>query len=91
MDNLVIPKDTETVEKLYFLKPVLTFEEGCRYAGISKSKMYKHTSLGTVPFYKPQGKLIYFRTSDLTQWMLQNRSSSTDEISRKVAKEALSA
>ena len=89
MDNTIAIKNTEIGKNLYFLKPVLTFEEGCSYTGLSKSKMYKHTSLGNIPFYKPEGKKIYFKTEELNHWMLRNRSESNLEISRRAAKASL--
>ncbi len=73
-------------EDLYFLKPVLTFEEGCRYSGLSKSWMYKLTHRGEVPHYKPDGKKIYFKREELEAWLLRNKSSSREEIQRKAAK-----
>ena len=72
----------EILSRLDATKPVLTFEEGCKYCGISKSKMYKHTSSGEIAFSKPGGKLIYFNREDLEQWMLSNRQSSNEEKER---------
>lgn len=86
-NNIVIPKNIE--EQLYFLKPVLTLDEACRYTGISKSKMYKHTSAGNIPFYKPEGKLIYFKRIDLDYWLLRNRKASNEEIERIAVKSRL--
>jgi len=85
--NNLLPENV--VNSLYFLKPILTFEEGCEYTGLSKSKMYKHTSSGNIPFYKPEGKKIYFKTEDLNNWMLRNRSASNEEIERSAAKQSL--
>jgi excisionase family DNA binding protein len=65
-------------------KSVLTFEEACRFTGLSRSKMYKHTSANTVPFSKPFGKLVYFERELLERWMLQNPISTTDEIENQV-------
>lgn len=61
-------------------KTILTFDEGCRYCGISPSSMYKHTSANRIPHYKPEGKLIYFKREELDNWMLRNRNSSTNEL-----------
>ena len=79
-----IPRDVS--DQLYFLKPILTFEEGCRYTGLSKSYMYKHTSAGNIPYYKPEGRKIYFKKAELEEWMLRNRQSSNTEIKRKATK-----
>ena len=72
--------------QLYFLKPILTLEEASQYTGLSKSHMYRHTSAGNIPFYKPEGRKIYFKKSELEEWMLRNRQSSNEEIRRKAAK-----
>ncbi len=61
------------------IKPVLTFEEACIYCGMSKSSMYKHTSANKIPYYKPEGKLIYFKREELDEWMLRNRQSTQEE------------
>ena len=66
-------------------KEVLTLEEACTYSGLSKSKMYKHTSGGKLPFYKPEGKKIYFKREDLENFLLRNRHSSQEELEEKAA------
>ncbi|OUR93983.1 hypothetical protein A9Q87_04565 [Flavobacteriales bacterium 34_180_T64] len=73
----------DRIEKILFSqKTVLSFEEGCYYCSISKSKMYKHTSSNNIPHYKPEGKLIYFNREDLDEWMLRNRQSTNEEMER---------
>lgn len=61
-------------------KEVLTLNEACQYSGLSKSKMYKHTSSGQIAFYKPEGKFIYFKRTELEEWLLRNRHSSKVEL-----------
>lgn len=53
-------------------KEVLTFDEAATYAGVSKSWLYKQTSAGTVPYYKPCGKVIFFNRRELEKWLLHN-------------------
>ncbi len=55
-------------------KNVLTFEEAAQYMGLSKSHLYKHTMTGSIPFYKPNGKMVYFDRKELENWLLQNKS-----------------
>ena len=64
-------------------KNVLTLSEGATYMGVSKSYLYKLTSLGKIPFYKPRGKMIYFSRLELECWLLQNRITPADEIEAK--------
>lgn len=70
-------------------KEVLSFDEACKYCNISKSKMYKHTSNRNIPHYKPEGKLIYFKKSELDDWLLRNRQSSNEELEREATKHSL--
>ena len=64
-------------------KNALTFDEGAIFSGISKSHLYKLTSAGIVPHYKPRGKMIYFDRAELESWLLQNRVTPADEIEAK--------
>jgi excisionase family DNA binding protein len=75
--------------KNILLKDILSFKEGCQYTGISASTMYKHTSNRTIPYYKPNKKLIYFKRAELDKWMLSNRQSSKDELEAEASKESL--
>ena len=71
-------------------KKVLTFEEAACYMGMSKSWLYKMTSLKIVPHYKPNGKLVYFDRIELEGWLLQNRISTNDEIETQAQKYCMS-
>lgn len=64
-------------------KTVLNFEEASVYTGLSKSHLYKLTSTGGVPCYKPTGKKLYFNKEELDDWMLRNKKLSQDEIDDK--------
>ena len=66
-------------------KNVLTFDEAATYMGISKSHLYKMTMLGSVEFYKPRGKMIYFSRESLEKFLLQNRVTPADEIEAKAS------
>ncbi len=61
-------------------KTVLNFNEMVTYTGFSMSHLYKLTSTGGVPCYKPKGKHIFFSKTEVDQWLLQNRKATTDEI-----------
>jgi excisionase family DNA binding protein len=52
-----------------FNKGVLTLNEACAYTSISKSYMYKLTSLNKVPHYNPFGKKLYFNKDELESWL----------------------
>ena len=80
----------KTLEHLLFdAKDVLTLEEAALFMGISKSTLYKMTHKHELPYYRPNGKLIYFEKSELVKWMLQNRSMTEDEI-KEAARQQMS-
>jgi len=65
------------------VKNVLTFDEAATYIGVSKSHLYKLTSAGDVPHYKPRGKMVYFDRLELENWLKENRIATNDEIEAK--------
>ena len=63
-----------------YKKDILSLKEATSYLDVSASFLYKLTSDEKVTFFKPNGKLIYFRKSDLDNWLLQNSNVSTGEM-----------
>lgn len=61
-------------------KAVLNSDEAARYLDISKTHLYTLTSQRRVPYYKPEGKQIFFKKSELDAWKLRNRHKTDDEI-----------
>jgi excisionase family DNA binding protein len=85
-NNNVIEKRLEKIENLLLgQKDVFTFEECCRYTGISKTYMYKLTCTNRIPHFKPHGKSIYFSKEEIDRWLMQNPIKTTDEIEREAA------
>lgn len=66
-------------------KSVLTFDEVVRFTGLSKSYLYKLTSLGKIPHYKPNGKQIYFERAQVEAWLMQNPIKTVQEIEQEAA------
>ena len=58
----------------------LTLKQAAEYLGFKPSYMYKLTHFKMIPFHKPTNKKIYFKKSDLDNWIMQNRKLSNDEI-----------
>ena len=67
-------------ELLLTQKVVLKLDEVILLTGLSKSYLYKLTSTGGIPCYKPQGKHIYFKKTEVEDWLLQNRKATIIEI-----------
>jgi excisionase family DNA binding protein len=82
MDNLQsIDERLSKIETLLLTqKTVLNFDEVAAYTGLSKSYLYKLTSTGGIPCYKPQGKHIYFDKQEIDQWLLQNRKATNQQL-----------
>ncbi|ASX25896.1 excisionase family DNA-binding protein [Candidatus Williamhamiltonella defendens] len=66
-------------------KEVLTIEECCLYMGLSKAYLYKLTHFRQIPFYKPNGKKIYFKRTEINSWLLNNKSLSDEEMETAAA------
>lgn len=65
-------------------KENLNFEEGCLYTNRSRSIMYKLTSGRKIPHYK-DGKFIWFKRSELDDWLLRSPVKTLSEIESQAA------
>lgn len=54
-------------------KQMLTIEDVMLITGFSKQYIYGMTCKKKIPFYRPQGKTVYFDRDELFAWMRQNR------------------
>jgi len=73
------------IESLYLQQPeqILSFNETCSFLGYSKSYLYKLTHSRQIIHYKPNGKKLYFKRSDLEAWLLRNRVKTAAEIEQE--------
>ena len=63
----ILSRLDEIEQLLLQQKIVFTVAEAAKYLGVAEGTVYKMTSAGTIPFSKPNGKLIYFSKDDLTK------------------------
>jgi excisionase family DNA binding protein len=83
-ENQSVEQRLDTIERLLRgQKSVLTFEEGCEFAGLSKSYMYKLTHRNKIPYFKPHGKNIYFSREELEKWLLKNPVKTAEAIEQE--------
>lgn len=84
MDEKILER-LEKIEKYSLLsaKNVLNLEDVAIITGLSKSWIYKATASHTIPFYRPNGKQIYFDRVEIENWMKQNRNATTQEIDQQ--------
>ncbi len=59
---------------------ILSLNEAAEFLKLSKSFMYKMTSQKLIVHFIPGGKRIYFKKSDLENWLLKNRIPPTSEL-----------
>lgn len=64
---------------------MLTTREAARYLRIRPSYLYKLMMRRTIPYYKPNGKLCFFRKEDLDEWLTGTRIRSQSEIDSDAA------
>ena len=84
MKNTSIQKLNTNIEQLLQQdeKP-LTLPEAAEYLGVSKSHLYKLTSGTKIAHFKPAGKKLYFRKSDLNSYLFRNKRTSENELEQK--------
>ncbi len=59
---------------------ILSLSEASEFLKLSKSCVYKLTSAKKIPHFVPGGKRIYFKKSDLEDWLLKNRIPPSSEF-----------
>ena len=82
-----VQKDTQLHKQVDVLedildssKEVLTVEEAAKFMGMARSSLYKMTCEQSIPFYRPNGKMIYFEKADILSWIRRNRVYTQEEI-----------
>lgn len=53
-------------------KEILTIDDVALILDLSTSQIYKLTMMGKIKFYKPNGKKIYFKRSDIDEWVFRD-------------------
>ena len=65
-------------------KNVLNIDEASIVLGVTIRTLRKMVAEHTIPIYKPNQRSLYFKKSDLEDWMLQNRVKPQSEIDAEV-------
>ncbi len=66
-------------------KNFLTSKEACEFLGVKLSYLYKLTHRKQIPYYKPNGKKVFFKEADLVAWVTSIRISTNDEIEERAS------
>ena len=80
MESLSARLDRIERNTLLGAKRVLTVEDVACLAGITKRSVYRLTNSKTIPYYRPNGKEIYFDREEVERWLLSNRHSTDEEL-----------
>ena len=72
-------------------KEMINLDELSSYTGLSKSYIYKLTHRKELPHYKPSGKKLYFKASEVLEWLMQNRVSTNQELEAEASNYLLNA
>lgn len=59
---------------------ILNAASAASYLGMTKGLLYKLTSCHRIPYYKPCGKRIFFRRSELDNWLNAGRVPTNEEM-----------
>lgn len=73
LDDLERAIGRAQIYSLLSAKTMLDIEDVQLLTGMSKGHIYRLTCTRAIPYYKPNGKLIYFKREDVDAWMQQNR------------------
>ncbi len=64
-------------------KEMITVDEAAKLMGASKSYIYKLSFSRSIPVYKPSGRRVFFKKSDIINFLQQNRLMSQKEIEQE--------
>lgn len=78
--ELIIAKLNRIEKHIVGLKEILNVEELCDYTGFKTSYVYKLVHKRSIPFSKPNGKMLFFERKKIDEWLLRNSYKSNDEL-----------
>ena len=67
----------------------IQIDELTEIIGLSPSTVYKMTSSGEIPHYKPFGKKLYFKISEVYELFEKNKVLSNSEIQQEVSSQII--
>lgn len=84
MEEKILEK-LDAIERYSLLaaKKVLNLQDVALLTGLSQSHLYKLTCRKQIPYYRPNGKLVYFDRAEIEAWMKQNRHNTEAEAEQK--------
>jgi len=68
------------LEDISSRKEVMSINDLAAYTGWTTSYLYQLTRKRQIPFYRPSGKTIFFRRSEIEDWIFQHRVATGVEL-----------
>ena len=75
----------EQIEIFQADREILNLKQCMAFTGFSRGFLYKMTSQRTIPHYK-KGKLLLFKKSEITEWLLEGKVKTKEEEEKEVEK-----
>lgn len=67
-------------ELKFMQKPFMTVDELSIYLGLSPQYIRKMTHNREIPYFKPNGKKLYFDKEEIDQWVFKSRVATNEEL-----------
>lgn len=71
-------------QKMYPGYDFITAEQLALLLGESINTIYKRVQARQFPYYKPGGKALLFKVTEVTEWIRTGRKPSLDELKKKL-------
>jgi excisionase family DNA binding protein len=65
------------------IRQPMNIEDASKFLGYSKAYLYKMTCNRQIPYYRPNGKKIVFKKSELEEWIFKHRIKSHEDIEKE--------
>ena len=66
-------------------KNIWNYKDLADYTGYKNQTLRNLVSLGEIPHSKPLGGKVFFKRTEIEEWLLKNRISSSEELETKAA------
>ena len=79
----ILTKKIESLEALICAnskKELMTLEDVVAYTGYRRSSLLTLVCHREIPVYKPRGGKLFFKRSEIDEWMFRNRQRTNEEL-----------
>ena len=66
-------------------KSLWSMADFCAYTGFKQSYAYKLTHERAIPYYKPKGGKIFFKSAEIISWLTANPVMSAEQVATTAA------